>query len=133
MPWNPKRYPKDWKAIVAGIMERSGSRCECHGECGLHCTTGGHRRCVERHHEPAKFAKGRIVLTCAHLGVPKQDGTPGDKHDKMDCRPENLRMLCQRCHLRFDLDEHVRNAKATRERKRWKNQLALNGIEAHHV
>ena len=39
------------------------------------------------------------VLTVAHLGVPKPDGTPGDKHDKTDVRDENLAALCPRCHI----------------------------------
>ena len=124
MPWDKKRYPKDWKQIVALMMIRAGGRCECRGECGLHNSCGP-RRCVERHHELAQWAKGRIVLTCAHLGTEKPDGTPGDKHDKSDCRPENLKMMCQRCHLRFDIEEHVSNSKRTREKKKWVNQEAL--------
>lgn len=125
MPWNPKRYPKNWKQIVAAMMARAGGRCECTGECGLHRTTGGPRRCCERHGHAAMWAKGKVVLTCAHLGTAKPDGTAGDKHDKQDVRPENLKMMCQRCHLRFDIDEHVANGKATRERKKWRNQMAL--------
>jgi hypothetical protein len=27
-PENRRRYPKDWKAIVAQVRERSGDRCE---------------------------------------------------------------------------------------------------------
>lgn len=46
------------------------------------------------------------------------DGTPGDKHNKMDVRPENLAALCQRCHLNFDRDEHTLNAARTRYRRK---------------
>ena len=60
----------------------------------------------------------RVVLTVAHLGVARPDGTAGDKHDKMDVRDENLAALCQRCHLRYDIREHMVNAAATRRRKR---------------
>lgn len=102
-PENKARYPKDWKAISKAIRERSGGRCECHGECGLHRTTPGPRRCVERHGEPAKWAKGKIVLTVAHLN-----------HQPEDCRPENLKAMCQRCHLRYDHDHHMKNAYQTR-------------------
>jgi hypothetical protein len=130
MPVDRKRYPANWKAISAAIRERSGGRCECSGECGLHKTTPGPRRCTECHGEPAKWAKGKVILTVAHLGVPKPDGSLGSKHDKMDCRPENLRAYCQRCHLRFDMDEHVQNAKRTRARKQWANQLPLPGHSA---
>lgn len=60
----------------------------------------------------------RIVLTTAHIGAPHPDGRPGDKHDKHDCRPENLLALCQRCHLIEDIDEHVARAKITRARQK---------------
>lgn len=104
-PENKARYPRDWKAISKAIRERSGGRCECEGECGLHRTNPGPRRCVERHGEPAKWAKGMVILTVAHLN-----------HQPEDCRPENLRAMCQRCHLRYDHDHHQRNAYETRRR-----------------
>jgi hypothetical protein len=44
-----------------------------------------------------------IVLTVAHLN-----------HDPTDCRPENLRAMCQRHHLAYDHDHHRANAWATR-------------------
>lgn len=151
MPFDRKRYPKDWKAISASIRERSKGRCECEGECGLHKTTPGPRRCTERHGDPAKWAKGKVVLTVAHLGAdrwtcPKckawfetsqqtpafcqrcacwAEFRPGDKHDKMDCRPENLRAMCQRCHLRFDIAEHVENGRRTRRKKQLAKQPEL--------
>ena len=105
-PENKLRYPKDWKAISAAIRERAGGRCECEGECGLHRTNPGPRRCVERHGEQALWAKGKIVLTCAHLN-----------HIPEDCRPENLKSMCQRCHLRYDHEHHKRNAAETRRKK----------------
>ena len=58
------------------------------------------------------------MLTIAHLGTPHTDGRAGDKHDKMDCRDENLAALCQRCHLRYDIKEHMHNAARTRLRRR---------------
>ena len=62
----------------------------------------------------------------AHLGTPHADGRPGDKHDKMDVRDENLAALCQRCHLNYDRDEHVHNAAVTRrQRKVQGGQLEL--------
>ena len=103
-PENKARYPKEWKAISAAIRERAGNRCECVGECGLHGDTG---RCTERNGEPAKWAKGKIVLTVAHLN-----------HTPMDCRPENLKAMCQRCHLRYDHDLHQRNSRETRRNRK---------------
>lgn len=111
-PENKARYPKDWKAISKAIRERSGGRCECEGECGLHRTTPGPRRCVERHGEPAKWAKGKVVLTVAHLN-----------HTPEDCRPENLKAMCQRCHLRYDHDHHQANARATRRNRKARADL----------
>lgn len=107
MPWDRKRYPKEWEEIVGQVRKRSGDRCECHGECGLHSTTGGRRRCIERNGKEAEFAKGTVVLTTAHL---------------CECDPpcgilEHLKHMCQRCHLRIDSKLHMRHAAETRERK----------------
>jgi len=113
-PENAKRYPKDWKAISTAIRERAQGRCECEGECGLHRTHPGPRRCTERHNEPAQWAKGKIILTVAHLN-----------HQPEDCRPENLKAMCQRCHLRYDHDHHQINAAATRRAKRNTLELPL--------
>ena len=125
MPVDYSRYPKDWKAISERIRERSGGQCECMGECGLHRTNPGPRRCCEMNGHPAKWAKGKVVLTVAHLGVDYPDGRKGDPHDKLDVRDENLKALCQRCHLRYDVKEHVKNAARTREAKRNRNHLQL--------
>lgn len=93
-------YPADWKAISRRIrVERAQLRCECTGECGLH----HERRCIERHLDPAFFAKGRIILTTAHLD-----------HDPMNCADENLKAMCQRCHLRYDRGLH----NETKDRRR---------------
>lgn len=107
MPFVKHRYPKDWPAISKRIRERSGGRCECEGECGLHRTTPGPRRCVECNGQPAKWAKGVIVLTVAHLN-----------HIEMDVRDENLKAMCQRCHLRYDIAHHQVNARKTRRAKK---------------
>jgi hypothetical protein len=103
-PENLSRYPADWKAISLRIRsERAGNRCE---ECG-----------VENHAIGGRLADGtfmpaignpslgemaqceggetlriiRIVLTVAHLD-----------HQPENCADENLRALCQRCHIRHD-------------------------------
>ncbi len=93
-PENRKRYQKDWKAISAAIRERAGNRCEgspdfpeCRAENGqAHPETGS-----------------RVVLTVAHL-----DHTPEN------CEPENLKAMCQRCHLNYDKEHHARTAYRTR-------------------
>ena len=106
------RYPKDWKAISAGIKARAGGQCECEGECGLHRTHPGPRRCQERQGARAVWARGRIVLTVAHLD-----------HQPEHCAPENLKAMCQRCHLRYDRGHHQRNSAATRRSKKQNLEL----------
>lgn len=96
-------YPANWKEIVAKVRARSRDQCECTGECGLHRTTPGPRRCEERHRQAAKWARGMVILTTAHLC---QDSTC----DKID----HLRHMCNRCHLRLDVGQHVLNAAETR-------------------
>lgn len=113
-------YPADWKTVSRYLREvRAGGRCECTGECGLHRTTGGPRRCEERDGQPAKWARGNVMLTVAHLdyeGGPCRCKTA----DGLKCSdPEHLKAMCNRCHLRMDVPHHARNAAATRLRKRF--------------
>lgn len=125
------RYPKNWKQISLRIRERDNWQCKF---CGVDNGAVGYRRKdgsfvefqSDEDEPPQGFKQLVIMLTVAHLGVPKPDGSPGDVHDKMDCRDENLAALCQRCHLRYDLREHVQNAHRTRRLKRVKSgQLEL--------
>ncbi|MDR1265956.1 MAG: hypothetical protein LBK42_10465 [Propionibacteriaceae bacterium] len=93
------RYPRDWKAIAAAIkVDRAGLRCECSGECGR----GHQSRCPNRHANPAIDTGSLVVLTVAHLN-----------HTPEDCRPENLRAMCQGCHLHYDRDHHAETRRAT--------------------
>lgn len=140
MPVDYSRYPADWQHIRARILERamkpgttvtggSSPRVPCCEWCGA-----PDRLWIVRD-DPGNPAAWRlaeeselldddgtrpthVVLTIAHLGVPHADGRPGDKHDKLDCREVNLAALCQRCHLLYDLDDHVRHAAETRRRQR---------------
>ena len=115
MPVDMSRYPADWSAISEYIrFERANGRCECEGECGR----GHDGRCEAIHQQPHPITESNVILTTAHLGTDKPDGEPGDKHDKMDVRLENLKAMCQACHLSFDIDEHIRNAAITRRQKR---------------
>ena len=112
---NAAPYPADWKTISRAIRARAGGRCECVGECGLHRNPvrGGPRRCTEWHGQAAQFARGKVVLTTAHLnaagGPCRCDQPCGD--------PLHLKAMCNRCHLRYDVKLHVANARATRRRK----------------
>ena len=140
------RYPANWKEISLQIrVERAGNRCEW---CGVPNGGEGARDITGEFHSRQSigwmrpddwdllFGAGEqphyitIVLTVAHLGVPHPDGRPGNKHDKADCRPENLAALCARCHLNFDRPDHLARAAATRERKRREREAARGWVQA---
>lgn len=115
MPVDKKRYPVEWKEIVQRRHEEAGEQCEW-----VEWVNGEWIRCSRMHHEPIPGNEDkRTILTLAHLGAP-QPGAYGDPHDKLDVRPENLLLLCQRHHLLYDLAEHMKKAKETRLRKKVK-------------
>lgn len=64
------------------------------------------------------FDTHRRTMSVHHLDAPKDDGCPGDVHDKMDVRAVNLLALCARCHLLRDLPIHVQNAARTRRARK---------------
>lgn len=115
-----KNYPRNWEAFSRVIrFERAKGRCECKGECGLHQTNPGPRRCVEEHGHPAKWAKGKVILTVAHLNA---KGGPCDCEKPCDY-VNHVKAMCQRCHIRYDQGRHMLNASETRLKKR--GQLGL--------
>lgn len=126
-PENRDRYPKDWPEISAAIRTRAGNRCEwCGvpnyelggrtrdgtwlkaqptGDNGLRLTwpqPGDDAYCGTNEHG-CVLRVVRIVLTVAHLN-----------HKPEDCRPENLRALCQRCHNRHDAPMRAAGIKSRR-------------------
>lgn len=133
MPMKRERYPADWEAISLAVRERAGWKCEtCGAPNGKYIIRMKRDPFVWKELMPDEAAVWdkvnqlpnfwhkpvRVVLTVHHRGVPYPDGRPGDPHDKMDCRPENLVALCQRCHLREDIALHVANAHRTRRQKK---------------
>lgn len=128
-PENKAKYPKDWPTISASIRMRAGLRCEWAGCQARQYSVGLWQLGASgiftwlalvgakpRTYGEARQAAGEydgiegdgpkpivIVLTVAHLN-----------HDPADCRPENLKALCQRHHLSLDADHHRANAQATR-------------------
>lgn len=114
-PENRARYPKDWKAIVEQVRERSGDKCEgspdfpdCRRPNGwLLNKRTGELTDDGVAAEAWELADGdkvsRIVLTTAHLD-----------HVPENCDLSNLRHWCQRCHLNYDAEHHARTAYATR-------------------
>jgi len=108
------RYPAHWKAFSWLIrVKRADGQCECTGECGLHQTTPPvPRRCIELDGMPARWAKGLVRLTVAHLNA-----TGGPCQCQPLCAIEtHVKAMCNRCHLRYDVKLHVRNAWLGRRR-----------------
>lgn len=104
MPMRREAYPDRWDEIALAIKEAANWICT---DCGMQCRRSG---------EP--FDTHRRTMSVHHLGAPRDDGSPGDPHDKMDVRPCNLLALCSKCHLLRDLPIHITNAARTRRAKR---------------
>jgi hypothetical protein len=105
MPFDLRKYPKNWREIRARILERAGNRCEgspafpdCRAENGL----------------PHPVTWSKVVLTTAHLD-----------HDPKNNDPGNLRAWCQRCHLTYDARFHADNASRTRSERKGQPLLDL--------
>lgn len=126
-PENRKRYPVNWKEISLKIRERAGDRCEfCRAPNREIIIRGEEDGCKgyymvangdvydENTGEYLGIARGSeftgrpvlIVLTVAHL-----DHQPENNND------DNLKALCQQCHLRYDRHHHAGNAARTRQRR----------------
>lgn len=112
MPIKPEdraRYPANWPAIRAAILDRAGHCCE---------GSPAYPDCRARNYAPHPVTGSKVVLTIAHLN-----------HTPEDDRPEQLRALCQRCHLRHDQALHARHAAETRRRQRLARQPTLFPLE----
>lgn len=98
-------YPPNWREVSRSIrFDRAQGRCECTGECGLHRTHPGPRRCVERDQQPALWARGIVILTVAHTCP----------CEPLCADPSHLLACCQRCHIRIDIPLHLKHAAETR-------------------
>ena len=70
MPWNPSRYPEDWKTISTRVKIRAGFRCE---HCG-HPHDPEHGYTLTVHHldgDPANCDPNNLVALCqrCHLAI----------------------------------------------------------------
>lgn len=124
MPVDQRKYPENWWEISRRIrFERAQGQCECEGECGLHRTHPGPRRCVERNGQAAKWAKGKVMLTVAHLC-----------HDASCDDESHLKAMCNRCHLRYDTEFHKANARRNRAAKSGQQWLGdMDGTLPTHI
>jgi len=110
MPVNWALYPAGWKLFAAAIKTtRAKGRCECEGECGMHRPNPGARRCTEQHRARARWFRGRVTLTVAHLCT----------CNPLCADPTHVKAMCQRCHLRVDRYNHARARLVTRRALHW--------------
>jgi len=99
MPINYKEYHPKWTLISRLIrFHRANNKCEW---------------CGAMNYEPHPITGSKVVLTVAHID-----------HNKDNNRFDNLAALCQRCHLKHDLPQHINNRKYGRNWK--KNQTTLD-------
>jgi len=104
MPIDYSEYPDNWQEISKRIrFERAGNKCEW---------------CGAENHKPHPITGSKVVLTVAHLN-----------HVKSDVREENLKALCQRCHLNHDRNRHIHSRKYGRLTKKLNYDLFDGGIE----
>lgn len=98
MPINYSDYHPKWSLISRLIrFKRAQNKCEW---------------CGAENYKSHPVTGSKVVLTVAHID-----------HDKTNNRFNNLAALCQRCHLRHDLKQHMQNRKYGRNWK--KDQLNL--------
>lgn len=98
MPIRPEmkdKYPRNWRAISWVIRAlRAGWRCE---------GSPRYPGCRAAHGKPHPITGNAVCLTVAHLN-----------HNPADCRPDNLRAMCNRCHLVYDAPHHNETRKLAR-------------------
>jgi len=82
MPCDYSEYPDNWKQIRATILNRAGNHCEL---------------CDAENHKPHWKTGSKVILTIHHID-----------RDRKNNNPLNLIALCQRCHLRLDLQYHLK-------------------------
>lgn len=108
LPENRQKYPRDWSAIRAAILERAGHRCE---------GSPAHPGCRASNGQRHPVTGSKVVLTIGHLD-----------HNPENCDPANLRAWCQRCHLGYDARHHAETRRQRRiagQREVQNRQLVL--------
>jgi hypothetical protein len=137
MPIDYSKYPLNWKTdIRPAVLKRANNKCEnCHVEnyaSGYRNKEGHFYKMdfimeeldsvgldmfdneLSHHIKKDGTAKPpiKIVLTIAHLN-----------HDVKNNNMDNLKALCQRCHLNHDKEYHQKNRRESLNRK--KGQIPL--------
>lgn len=124
-PENLNRYPDNWSEIRARIRTRAKNHCEW---CGVpNHAIGG--RLSDGNFVPVYFVREDRMEAQRAIGERRWCGTNGPEHllriirivctvAHLDHQPENndednLRFLCQRCHLHYDARHHAQTREAT--------------------
>jgi 5-methylcytosine-specific restriction endonuclease McrA len=81
MPIDYKTYAEDWREISLRVRHEAGWRCEV---------------CGAKQFDPHPITGSTVILTVAHLD-----------HSKHNNDRNNLKAMCQRCHLRYDAGQHA--------------------------
>ena len=99
-PENKSKYPKNWKEISYRIRtERANNKCEF---------------CQAENYQPHPITKSKVILTVAHMD-----------HNPENCNEENLKALCQKCHLSYDLKYHMENRRITIAKRKYQKMEML--------
>jgi 5-methylcytosine-specific restriction endonuclease McrA len=96
MPINYKNYPKEWKIISKAIIKKQDNKCYL---------------CPAENYKPHWKTGSKVILTVHHI-----DG------NKKNSSKYNLIALCQRCHLRLDLERHL-SKRIKIDKKYWINKV----------
>lgn len=112
MPIDYKRYPKHWEELRKQVLERAKNKCEF---CGVKNYAHGYRTSNGEfmYCSSPGIKTFTIVLTIAHL-----DHDEENENVTID----RLAALCQRCHLRYDVEEKKRRRKNKKAIDRLFNQ-----------
>lgn len=88
-----EEYHPKWRLISKLIrFKRAKNKCEW---------------CGAPNYKPHPKTGGKVVLTVAHID-----------HNKANNKFDNLAALCNKCHLKHDLPQHIQNRKYGRH---WKD------------
>jgi hypothetical protein len=108
MPIDYKEYPENWKWLSKQIIADAGNRCElCYAPNGK--TIVRYKKSSYPWELPVPWDKSKrtkIILTVHHIDSNKQNS-----------KKQNLIALCQRCHLRLDLQKHMANRAASKNKQ----------------
>jgi 5-methylcytosine-specific restriction endonuclease McrA len=86
-------YPSYWKQLSA-YLRTLKPYCEV---------------CGARDREPHPVTGKLVIIAVAHLD-----------HNPRNCAINNLKTMCARCHLKYDREQHIKNARITRWKRRQK-------------